>query len=63
MSPRILPLKHCPRCREPLPKPPPRVCENCGASIQHRYLSWGCLTSAPPVLLAAAALGWLARML
>ena len=57
MSPRILELDTCPHCRGPLPKPTPRVCPKCMGSIQKRYLSTGCLTSKPMLLLFAAGLG------
>ena len=51
MSPRILDTKRCPHCKEVLPEPTPRVCPACGGSIQKRFLSAGCLTSAPPPVL------------
>ena len=54
--PRILDIKECPACGAELPRPAPRVCTVCGKSLQQRYLSCGCLTSAPPVLLVAFAL-------
>ena len=61
MSPRVIPFKRCPRCKEELEQPTPRSCPHCGASLQKRYLSWGCLTSAPPLLLLALGLWhWLA---
>lgn len=56
MSPRILDRSDCPHCGAELPDPTPRVCPDCGGSLQKRYLTWGCLSSAPPVLLAGLAL-------
>lgn len=57
MSPRILDADRCPHCKSVLQQPVPRVCPACGGSLQKRYLSAGCLTSAPKVLLLAA-LAW-----
>ena len=57
--PRVLPLTHCNRCRTELPEPTPRVCPSCGASLQKRFLTAGCLSSAPPLLFLAAGLFWL----
>jgi predicted amidophosphoribosyltransferase len=56
MSPRILETSSCPHCRERLEPPTPRVCPHCGGSLQKRFLSFGCLSSAPLIaaLLAAA---------
>jgi len=55
---------HCPHCNAELPEPKPRVCADCGGSLQQRYLTAGCLTSAPKLLLFALAswyaLRWLA---
>ena len=56
MSPRILDLERCPHCRGELAKPTPRVCPHCAGSIQQRYVTSGCLTSAPKVLVLGAAL-------
>jgi hypothetical protein len=53
MSPRILDVDRCPHCKEKLPKPTPRVCPSCAGSLQKRFLTAGCLTSAPPLVLAA----------
>lgn len=53
MSPRILDVKQCPHCGERLGSPVPRVCPACGGSLQKRYLSLGCLSTAP-VFLALA---------
>jgi predicted amidophosphoribosyltransferase len=53
MSPRILDVDHCPHCKGNLSKPTPRVCPQCGGSLQKRFLTAGCLTSAPPLVLAA----------
>lgn len=51
MSPRILDTSFCPHCRGPLAKPTPRMCPTCGGSLQKRFLSIGCLSSAPPAIL------------
>jgi predicted amidophosphoribosyltransferase len=53
MSPRILAVDRCPHCKSPLEKPTPRVCPACGGSLQKRFLTAGCLSSAPPIVLAA----------
>lgn len=58
MSPRIEKYALCPHCKVELRGPTPRVCPACGGSLQKRFLKWGCLTSAPPILLAAAALAF-----
>jgi predicted amidophosphoribosyltransferase len=52
---RILKTKTCPHCRAALAAPTPRVCPVCGGSLQQRFFTAGCLSSAPPVL--ALALG------
>jgi len=66
--PRLLDQTHCPHCAVELPDPPkdadeaelaannPRVCPECGGSLQQRYLRAGCFSSAPPLYLAAWAL-------
>lgn len=56
--PRILPLDRCPHCKEPLEAPTPRVCPHCAGSLQQRYLTAGCLSSAPKLFLVGAALWW-----
>jgi predicted amidophosphoribosyltransferase len=48
MSPRVLETKRCPHCKAELEHPTPRACPICGGSLQKRFLSIGCLTSAPP---------------
>jgi len=53
MSPRILDVDRCPHCKSELEKPTPRVCPACGGSLQKRFLTAGCLSSAPPIVLAA----------
>jgi predicted amidophosphoribosyltransferase len=53
MSPRILKVGQCPHCKAELPKPTPRVCPHCAGSLQKRFLTAGCLSSAPPVVLIA----------
>ncbi|MEM7310803.1 MAG: hypothetical protein AAF682_29300 [Planctomycetota bacterium] len=57
--PRILKRDRCPHCKGELPRPTPRVCPHCGGSLQQRYLTAGCLTSKPMVVLFAAGLFWL----
>ncbi len=57
--PRLIDDKRCPHCTKELPDPKPRVCPECGGSIQQRYLKAGCLTSAPPLLLIALGTLWL----
>jgi len=62
VSPRLLKTERCPHCGAELPEETPRVCPECGGSIQQRYLAWGCLSSAPvwlALLWAAARLGLL----
>ena len=56
MSPRVLKTRHCPHCQALLPEPTPRVCPECAGSLQKRFLSIGCLSSAPPVVLLALGL-------
>lgn len=63
MSPRILDVDQCPHCKGALTKPTPRLCPHCGGSLQHRYTTWGCLTSAPKVLLVAGTIAWAAYAL
>ena len=60
MSPRIVTSKRCPHCRVALPTPTPRVCPQCAGSLQKRFLSLGCLTSAPPAIVALVGLVGLA---
>lgn len=52
MAPRVLDARRCPHCKSDLPSPTPRVCPVCGGSLQKRFLSLGCLTSAPPPVIA-----------
>jgi len=52
MSPRVIETKRCPHCKAVLPQPTPRVCPSCAGSLQKRFLTLGCLTSAPPIVLA-----------
>jgi predicted amidophosphoribosyltransferase len=52
MSPRVIESRRCPHCKAELPEPTPRVCPSCMGSLQKRHLSLGCLSSAPPVVLA-----------
>lgn len=62
MSPRLLKTDRCPHCKTDLPSPTPRVCPSCAGSLQRRFLSLGCLSSAPPIVLAALGLwAWAAR--
>lgn len=57
--PRILDTRRCPRCKGDVGRPTPRVCPHCGGSLQQRFLSWGCFTTAPPVLAIAVGAAWL----
>ena len=61
MSPRLIEGDRCPHCGAELPDPKPRVCPGCMGSLQKRYLSAGCLTSAPKLLLAALLLAGAVR--
>jgi hypothetical protein len=58
---RLIHAKQCPHCGDPLPQPVPRSCPRCAGSLQQRYLRWGCLSSAPKLLVLALGLWWLAR--
>jgi hypothetical protein len=51
----------CPHCRAELERPLPRACPACGGSLQKRYLSAGCLTSRPMLVLLAVGGLWLLR--
>jgi len=53
MSPRLIEGDRCPHCAAPLAAERPRVCPQCGGSLQRRHLSAGCLTSRPLLLLLA----------
>jgi hypothetical protein len=61
MSPRVIQSKRCPHCKAELPQPTPRVCPSCAGSLQKRFLTLGCLTSAPPVVLALLGAAWALR--
>ncbi|MCA8980716.1 MAG: hypothetical protein H6831_16215 [Planctomycetes bacterium] len=50
----------CPHCKADVPKNHGRVCVECGGSLQKRYLSIGCLTSKPIILIAVGLPLWLA---
>lgn len=63
MSPRILDVASCPHCRAALPRPTPRSCPSCAGSLQQRYVTSGCLTSAPKLLLVAGLALEIARRL
>lgn len=56
MSPKVLDVDRCPHCRGELTRPTPRVCPHCAGSIQQRYVTSGCLTSAPKMLALAVGL-------
>lgn len=60
MSPSILKTRQCPHCKALVPEPTPRVCPQCAGSLQRRFLSIGCLSSAPPVVILALGLRALA---
>lgn len=53
--PRLVEKRRCPHCGEALPDPVPRVCPECGGSLQQRHLKAGCLHTGPGLFL----LGWL----
>jgi predicted amidophosphoribosyltransferase len=57
--PRLIDDRRCPHCGVELPEPKPRSCPKCAGSLQKRFHRIGCLSGAPPVLLAALGL-WLA---
>lgn len=61
MSPRVLDVGSCPHCKGAVPRPTPRVCPHCAGSLQQRYVTSGCLTSAPKLFLAAGLAFELAR--
>jgi hypothetical protein len=61
MSPRLLRTDRCPHCKHAFGQPTPRVCPNCGGSVQQRYLKAGCISTAPKLLLLGAGLWWLVR--
>lgn len=50
----------CPHCKTEVPKDHGRVCVECGGSLQKRYLSIGCLTSKPIILIAVGLPLWMA---
>ncbi|MDP6540114.1 MAG: hypothetical protein QF410_11270 [Planctomycetota bacterium] len=56
MSPRLIEERRCPHCSAELAEEIPRVCPECGGSLQRRYLGIGCLSTKPLVLLLACAL-------
>ncbi len=57
--PRLIRDTHCPHCAVPLPQEQPRVCPSCGGSLQVRYMRYGCLSSAPKLLVFALCAWWL----
>lgn len=61
--PRLLKTRNCPHCRAPLSRPVPRVCPACAGSLQQRYLAFGCLSSAPKLLVASLGLYEALRLL
>lgn len=56
--PRLIDSELCQHCGKDLPDPKPRACPFCGGSQQRRFLSCGCLTSAPPIILIACLLAY-----
>lgn len=56
MSPRLIKERRCPHCRVELDREIPRVCPECGGSLQRRYLKAGCLSTKPLGLLVLCAL-------
>lgn len=61
--PRLVDSDRCPHCGEELGEIRSRVCASCGGSLQQRYLKAGCLSTAPPLLLAFLGLAELLRRL
>lgn len=61
--PRLIDAGHCPHCKAALPAEIPRSCPDCGGSLQQRYLKFGCLSSAPKVILLALGAWTLLRAL
>lgn len=49
----------CPHCKAEVPKDHGRVCVECGGSLQKRYLSIGCLSSKPIILIALGLPLWM----
>jgi hypothetical protein len=60
MSPRLIDAKKCPHCGAKLPQPVPRACPECAGSLQKRFVTAGCLTSAPKLFLLGYAAWWIA---
>jgi predicted amidophosphoribosyltransferase len=56
--PRLIDKDICPHCGEALPEPKPRVCPECMGSLQQRFLKAGCVSAAPPVVLALLGAAW-----
>ncbi|MEM1450605.1 MAG: hypothetical protein AAF726_15560 [Planctomycetota bacterium] len=52
--PRIIEQRRCPHCGTELETPLPRVCPECGGSLQQRHLKAGCLHTGPALFLV----GW-----
>ena len=50
---RVLDVDKCPHCGFEFEGETPRMCPSCGGSVQKRYLSCGCLSSAPAGMLLA----------
>ncbi len=61
MSRNLIDSDRCPHCKQDLERPVPRVCPRCGGSLQRRYMTWGCLSSAPRLLVFGALLAWVVR--
>ena len=51
--PRLIGDPRCPHCGADLPEEKPRVCGECGGSLQQRHLRFGCLHAGPAAILAA----------
>lgn len=56
--PRLIHGTHCPHCGAELPSPKPLLCPQCAGSLRQKHLKAGCLSSAPKLLVSAAALSW-----
>lgn len=61
--PRLIKAGACPHCKQRLPRPLPRVCPSCAGSLQQRYLAFGCLSSAPKLLVGGLGLYEALRLL
>ena len=62
--PRLIDQDHCPHCgADQGQEARPRVCRECGGSLQQRHLRFGCLHSGPALVLVGWGLWWLSKLL